>query len=69
MSKLGVEPALASDAAAERDRRQAAVEPVAPLVIEADVMRGVAGELAPHQRPAMGAAVDEGLDRAAARRG
>src|SRR3984893_7274676 len=58
-----VEPALAPDAAAKRDRRQAAVEPVAPLVIDADMLFGVAGELAPHQRAAMGAAVDKGLHR------
>ena len=59
-----VEPALAADAAAERDRRQGAVEPVAPLVIDADVLAGIAGKLAPDQRAAMGAAIDEGLDGA-----
>src|SRR5439155_14651674 len=53
-----VEPALAPDAAAERDRRQAAVEPVAPLMVETDVVRGITAELAPHQCPAMGATVD-----------
>ena len=56
--------ALAADAAAERDRRQLAVEPIAPLVIDADVLAGIARLLAPHQRAAMGAAVDEGLDLA-----
>src|SRR5439155_19120512 len=59
-----VEPALAADAAAERDRFQPAVEPVAPLVIEAGVLAGVARQFAPHLRAAMGAAVDEGMDRA-----
>src|SRR4029077_4802037 len=59
-----IEPTLASDAAAERDRRQAAVKPVAPLMVDADVIGGVAAELAPHERPAMGATVDEGPDGA-----
>src|SRR5438034_10996728 len=59
-----IEPALAPDPAAERYRCQAAVEPIAPLMIDADVVGGVAGELAPYQCPAMGATVDKGLDRA-----
>jgi hypothetical protein len=61
--KARIEPALAADAAAERDRAQRAVEPIAPLMINADVLLGVAGKLAPHQRTAMGTAVDKGLDR------
>ncbi len=59
-----VEPALAADAAAERDRVEPPVEPVAPLVIDADVLARIAGKLAPHQRAAMGAAVDKGADGA-----
>ena len=62
--EIGVEPALAPDPAAKRDRSQAAVEPVAPLMIDANVLLGVAGQLAPHQRAAMGAAVDKGFDDA-----
>jgi len=34
------------------------------LVIDADVVPGIAREFAPHQGAAMGAAVDEGLDGA-----
>src|SRR6516162_8077587 len=63
--KARVEPALAPDTAAERDRGQTAVEPVAPLMVDADVIGGVAGKLAPHQRAAMCATVDKGFDRAA----
>lgn len=59
-----VEPALAADAAAERDCGQMSVEPVAPLVIDADVVARVAGKLAPHQGAAMGAAVDKGANDA-----
>src|SRR6185437_15301043 len=55
-------PALAANAAAERNRGQPAFQVVAPLVIDADVFPGVARELAPHQRAAMSAAVDEGMD-------
>src|SRR5438105_9456314 len=40
-----IEPTLASDAAAERDGRQATIEPVAPLMIDADMIGGIAAEL------------------------
>ena len=61
--EAGVEPALAAHAAAERDRGQAAVEPVTPLMINADMLARSAAQFAPHQCAAMGAAVDEGLDQ------
>ncbi len=64
MSKAGIEPAFPADAAAKRDRGQGPVEPVAPLMIKADVLAGVAGQFAPHQGAAMGTAVDKSLDRA-----
>ena len=62
--KARVEPAFAPDAAAERDRRQRPVEPIAPLVIDADMLAGVAGKLSADQRAAMRTAVDERLHRA-----
>src|SRR5262249_50387459 len=59
-----IEPALAADAAAKRDRGQTPRQTVAPLVVDADVVTGITPELAPDQRPAMGAPVDKGPDRA-----
>src|SRR6202008_4010260 len=38
------------------------VEPVAPLMVDADVLLGIAGKLAAHHCAAMRAPVDEGLD-------
>src|SRR5215468_3461484 len=42
--EAGIEPTLASDAAAKRDRHQTAVEPIAPLMVDADMIGGVAAE-------------------------
>jgi hypothetical protein len=41
-----------------------AVEAIAPLMIDADMLLGVAGDLPPDQCAAMGAADDKGLDHA-----
>src|SRR5439155_147556 len=48
----------------KRDRIQAAVEPVTPLVIDAGVLGGIARRFTPNHRPAVSAAIDEGVDRA-----
>src|SRR5438034_11249134 len=63
--EAGIEPTLAADAATERYRIEAAVEPVTPLVIDAGVLGGIARRFTPHQRPAVSAAIDKGVDRAA----
>src|SRR5271167_1873415 len=62
--KARVEAAFAPDAAAERDRHQRAVEAIAPLVIDADVLVRVAGKLAADQRAAMRTTIDKCFDRA-----
>src|SRR5579883_2265435 len=63
MSKAGSSPPLP-----RMPRRNGIGEPpvqsVAPLVINADVFAGIAGEFTPHQRAAMRTAVDKGVDGA-----
>ena len=66
MSKDGSSPPLPRTPRRNGIAVRRAVEPVAPLVIDADMLGRVPGRLAPHQRAAMGAAVDEGLDLAVA---
>ena len=55
------EAALSLDAPPERHAHQVTGEVVAPLVVDALVLLGVAELLAAHQRAPMGAAVDEGM--------
>src|SRR5215469_17032629 len=62
--KARVEATLAADAAAERDRVQATILAVAPLMVDTGVLAGVAENLAPDHGAAMGAAIDQSVDRA-----
>ena len=58
------EAALPLDAPPERNAHEVAGEVVAPVVIDAGVVPGIAELLAAHDRAAMGAAVDEGVQSA-----
>src|SRR5690242_19231686 len=62
--ETAVHPALATDAAAERNCHQATIEAIAPLVINARVLGGVTRQLAPDKGAAMGASIDECVYRA-----
>ena len=56
--------ALAAGASLERHPDQIALQIVAPTVVDAGVIEAVALGLAHHQRGAVGAAVDQGVNRA-----
>ena len=64
LAEFGRHAALALHAVLERDAGQLAGEVVGPAVIDAAEFLDVAGALQAQQVAAMGAAVDEGVDRA-----